>query len=133
MNKRKTYGRGRPPGDEGQMLEGMMDKPLPVPGGSLDGEDSMLMPMEEDKPRKWQRKGGPGRRKSALQENFPSYMQVCCSALYLGNHMSFFLCPQRVAYSNRTVLPSIQVNLFRQVDFFSIFKDTNDLKLHTTS
>ena len=44
-----------------------------------------------------------------------------------------FLCPRRVAYIVITpsVLPSVQVNLFRQVHFFSIFKDTNDLiQLH---
>jgi hypothetical protein len=66
------------------MLEGMIDKPLPQPGSSMDGEDSMPLPMEEDKPRKWQRKAGPGRRKSVLQENFPSYMQVCHLAI---NHV----------------------------------------------
>lgn len=54
----------------------MVDKPLPVPG-AMEGEDSLPAPVEEDKPRKWQRKVGSGRRKSVLQENFPSYMQVC--------------------------------------------------------
>lgn len=74
MNKRKSYGRGRPAGEEGSSLE-VMDKPL---AGPMEGEDSLPVPMEEDKPRKWQRKVGSGRRKSVLQENFPSYMQVCC-------------------------------------------------------
>ena len=44
----------------------------------LEGEEGFPgMPgVEDEKPRKRRQGLGPGRRKSQLQENFPSYMQV---------------------------------------------------------
>jgi len=77
VNKRKV---NRKPTGEGGSLEGAEKGPP----GPADAEDSMPMPgppMEEDKQKKWARKNIPGRRRSVLQESFPSYMQVRTSFL----------------------------------------------------
>lgn len=71
MNKRKNY---KKPSVDGASHEGTEKGPAT----SMDGEDSMSLPgpMEEEKQKKWARKNMPGRRRSVLQESFPSYMQV---------------------------------------------------------
>ncbi|XP_052804919.1 histone-lysine N-methyltransferase 2D-like isoform X3 [Mya arenaria] len=71
VTKRKNYGRGRGDGGPG---EG--EKAGVVGLASLEVEDGLTPgPTEEDRPRKWVRRNGPGRRKSVLTESFPSYMQ----------------------------------------------------------
>ena len=69
-------------------LEGEEGLPRPP----LEGEEPFpLMPMVEEKKQGKRRQGlGQGRRKSQLQENFPSYMQVCGTAYILYMTMLVF-------------------------------------------
>lgn len=81
MTKRKAGGRGR--GDGGSLDGGPSGEKVPGGLGALaEGEEAG--PAEEEKPRKWARKMGPGRRKSVLTESFPLYMQVGTAKVVLG-------------------------------------------------
>ncbi|XP_052230616.1 uncharacterized protein LOC127844448 isoform X3 [Dreissena polymorpha] len=71
VNKRKNYGRGR---GEGPSQEGLEKGPIGA-ASFLDADETMQCADEERPKPKWQRKVGPGRRRSVLTENFPSYMQ----------------------------------------------------------
>ena len=70
-------------GGEG-LEEGMIPRPI-------EREESVGS-LEDDKPKKWQRKG-QGRRKSQLQESFPSYMQVGFYCIKPSVHLKFYPCP----------------------------------------
>lgn len=71
MNKRKNY--NKRPLAEGGSVEGTEKGAM----GPAEGEDGVPVPGPMGEHKKWARRVGPGRRRSALQESFPSYMQVC--------------------------------------------------------